>query len=117
MHWTTPKQGDPPSATYPPPICLDGQVFRPLPGIRWLDYWLASDLLSSHYFTRMLALAQAAFTMVKILSPLGSGLSPHLTHRLAIVLLLPILLYGADLFVPSNAMYTKMEIFWRQVQR
>ena len=78
---------------------------------------LAADLSSSHHFTRRLALAQAAFATVKRLSPSGSGLSPHLAHRLAVALLLPILLYGADLLVPSRGMYSKMEVFWHQVQR
>ena len=62
-------------------------------------------------------MAQGAFATVKRLSPVGSGLSPHLAHRLAISLLLPTLLYGADLMVPRRGMLTKMDIYWRQVQR
>src|SRR5207237_1821849 len=30
---------------------------------------------------------------------------------------LPILLYSADLLVPTKSMLTKMEVYWRQVQR
>ena len=117
MHWRTPKQRTPPGTSAPPPICLDRQIFRPLPCVRWLGYWLAADLSTSHHFTRRLALAQAAFATVKRLSPPGSGLSPHLSHRLAVALLLLILLYGADVLVPSKGMYEKMEVFWHQVQR
>src|SRR5207302_5250788 len=29
----------------------------------------------------------------------------------------PILLYGTDLLIPTKGMLTKMEVFWRQVQR
>ena len=112
-----PQATDSTGASVPPPICLDGQIFRTLPCVRWLGYWLAADLSSSHPFTRWLALTQAAFAMVKRLSPPGTGLSPHLLHRLAVALLLPILLYGADLLVPSKGMYEKMEVFWHQVQR
>ena len=117
MHWRTLKQCDPLGSGSAPLICLDGQVFRPLLCIRWLGYWLASDLSSSQHFTRRLALAQVAFATVKRLSPSGSGLSPHVVHRLAVALLLSILLYGADLLVPSKGMYSKMEVFWRQVLR
>ena len=111
MHWKTPKQRVPVGATFLPPICLDEQVFCLLPCVRWLGYWLASDLLSSQHFTWMLALAQAAFTTVKRLFHPGSGLSRLLTHYLAIWLLLPIFLYGADLLVPSKGMYMKIEVF------
>ena len=117
MHWRTLKQRSPPGTSRPPPICLDGQIFRPLSCVRWLGYWLASDLSTSHHFTRRLALAQAAFAVVKRLLPPGTGLSPYLTHRLAVALLLPILLYWADLLVPRKGMCEKMEVFWRQVQR
>ena len=65
IHWRTPKKRDPPGSGSAPPICLDGQVFRSLPCVRWLGYWLAADLSSSHHFTRRLALAQAAFATVK----------------------------------------------------
>ena len=97
MHCRTPKQRTPTGTPAPPPICLDRQVFRPLPCVSWLCYWLATDLLSSQHFSRRLALAQVAVAAFKRLSPPGSGLSPHLTHRLAISLLLSILLYGAVL--------------------
>jgi len=117
IHWRTPLQREPPGSPAPPPICLDGQVFPPLPCVRWLGYWFAPNLASSAHFSKRLRLAQRAFATVKRLSPPGSGLSPHLAHRLAISLLLPNLLYIANLMVPSRGMLTKMDVYGRQVQR
>jgi len=117
IDWRTPLQIDPPASPAPPPRCLDGQVFPPLPCVKWLGYWFTPNLASSAHFCKRLGLAQGAFATVKRLSPPGSGLSPHLAHRLAISQLLPTLLYGADLMVPSRGMLTKMDVYWRQVQR
>jgi len=116
IHGRTPLQRDPEGAPSPPPICLDGQIFPPLPCVRWLGYWFTPNLASSAHFSKRLGLAQGAFATVKRLSPPGSGLSPHLSHRLAISLLLPTLLYGADIMVPSRGMLTKMDVYWHQVQ-
>ena len=111
MHWRTPKQRDPPGTRSPRRICLNGQIFCPLLCVSWLGYWLAADHSSSHHFTRRLTLAQAALTTVKMVLPQGTSLFLHLTHRLAIALLLLIRLYGADLLVPNRGMLEKMEIF------
>jgi len=64
-----------------------------------------------------LALAQGAFTLIRRLSPPGAGLPPYLCHRLATSLIAPILLYGADLFTPSVGTTTRLDTFWRKVQR
>ena len=117
IHWRTSLQRDPPGSPAPPPICLDGQVFPPLPYLRWLGYWFTLNLASSAHFSKKLGLAQGAFATGKRLSPPGSGLSLHLAHRLAIFLLLPTLLCAADLLVPSRGMLTKMDVHWCQVQR
>jgi len=117
IHWRTPLQRDPPASPAPLPICLDGQVFPPLPFVRWLGYWFTPNLAWSAPFSKRLGLAQGAFAKVKRLSPPGSGLSLHLAHPLVISLLLPTLLYGADLTVPSRGMLTKMDVYWCQVQR
>jgi len=117
IHWRTPLQMDPPASPAPHPICLDGQVFPPVPCVRWLGYWFTPNLASSTHFSKRLGLAQGAFATVKRLSPPGSGLPHYLAHRLAILLLLPTLLYGADLMVPSRGMLTKIDVYWRQVQR
>ena len=84
IHWRTPLQRDSASASFPPPICLDGQIFSPLPCVRWLGYWFTPNLTSSAHFSKRLGLAQGAFTTVKRLSPPGSGLSPHLSHLLTV---------------------------------
>src|SRR5207302_5564868 len=47
----------------------------------------------------------------------GTGLAPHLAQCLSYALLLSILLYGADLLIPTKGMLTNMEAYWRQVQR
>ena len=46
IHWRTPLERDPNGAPSPPPICLDGQIFSPLPCVRWLGYWFTSNLAS-----------------------------------------------------------------------
>ena len=92
-------------------------MFTPLPCIMWLGYWFTPNLASLAHFSKRLGLAQDAFATVKRLSPPGSGLSPHLAHRLAISMLLPTLLYGANMMVRSRGMLTKMDVYWRQVQR
>lgn len=68
IHWRTPLQRDPNGAPSPAPICLDGQIFPPLPYIRWLGYWLTPNLDSSGHFSKRLSLAQGAFATVKRLS-------------------------------------------------
>jgi len=110
------RQRYPPGAGTLPPICLDGQIFTPLPCFRWLGYWFTPNMSSSAHFSQRLGLAQGAFATVKRLSPPGSGLSPHLLHRPAISLLLLTLLYGADIMVPSRRMISRMDVYWRQVQ-
>jgi len=117
VHWRTPVQRDPPSAHRPPPVALDGQLFHPSPKLRWLGYWFVPNLASSAHFSPCLALSQAPFAAIRRLSSYGSGVSPHLCHRLAFSLLFPILSYGGDLFTPSKGLLFKMEVHWRQVQR
>jgi len=110
INWRTPLQRDPDRAPSPPPIYLDGQIFPPLLFVRWLGYWFTPNLASLAHFFKRLSLAQGAFATVKRLSPSSSGLSPRLSHRLAI-LRRPTLLYGADIMVPSRDMLTKMEVY------
>jgi len=54
---------------------------------------------------------------VKRLSLPGIGLPPFLCHRLASSLLIPILSYGADVFMPTAHMIRKLSVFWHKVQR
>ena len=117
IHWRTPLQRDPPGALHPPPVALDGQLFHPCKKLRWLGYWFVPNLASSSHFSRRLALSQATFSAVRRLSHAGKGVSPHLCHRLASCLKLPILSYGADLYTPTKALLNKREVDWWQVQR
>ena len=117
IHWHTPRQRDPPNANRPPPVALDGQLLHPSPKLRSLRYWFLHNLTSSAQISGHLALSQAAFASIRHLSSYGLGVSPHLCHCLAFSLFFPILFYGADLFVPSKGLLSKMDVHWRQVQR
>jgi len=117
IHWPTPMVRDPRNVTRPPRVGLDGQPFHPSPMLRWLGYWFVGNLASSAHFSCRLALSQAAFALIRHLFFFGSWVSPHLCHRLAFSLLFHILSYGADLFVPSKGLLSKMDVHWRQVQR
>ena len=91
IHWHTPSQWDPPGASRPPPVALDGQIFPPCEKLRWLGYWFLPNLASSAHFFPQPALPQAAFYSVRRLSDAGKGISPHLCHRLAYSVIFPIL--------------------------
>jgi len=110
-------QKDPSGCHAPPLICLDGQIFPLLPFITWLGYWLTPNLSTTAHLSKRLGLAYGALAKVKRLSPPRSGLSPYLSPRLAISLLLSRLLYGVDLMTPSNGLYQKMDVYWHQDQR
>ena len=96
---------------------LDGQIFSPSDKLRWLGYWFVPNISSSAHSSRRQALSQAALAAVRRLSKAGGGIPPQLCHRLAYSLLFPILSYGADLFVPTKGLLSKMDLHWRQVQR
>ena len=117
IHWRTPVQKDPPGTPRPPTVALDNQIFSPSHKLRWLSYWFVPNISSSSaHFACHLALSQAAFAAVRRLSSAGGGIPPYLCHRLAYSLLFPILSYGADLFVPTKGLLSKMDVYWRQVQ-
>ena len=117
IHWRIPVQRDPPDAPRPPPLALDGHIFFPSDQLRWLGYWFVPNISSSAHFSRRLAFSQAALAAVRRLSSAGGGVPPHLCHRLAYSLLFPILSYGANLFIPTKGLLSKMDVHWRQVQR
>ena len=117
IHWRTPAQRDPPGAPRPPPVALNGQILFPSDKLSRLGYWFVPNISSSAHFSRRLARTQAAFAAVRRLSSAGGDVPPHLCHRLAYSLLFPILAYGADLFVPTKGLLSKMDVYWRQVQR
>ena len=114
IHWRTNRDRDHISNA---PIHLDGSVFTPKNEVRWLGYWFTPSFSTTPHFVKRLAKAQAAFVVVKRLSPPGIGLPPFLCHRLASSLLFPILSYGADAFMPTAHMTRKLSMFWHKVQR
>jgi len=114
IHWRTNRDRAP---IYNAPVHLDGSVFTPRNEVRWQGYWFTPSISTTPHLVKRLAKAQAAFVVVKRLSPPGIGLPPFLCHRLASSLLFPILCYGADAFVPTAHMTRKLSAFWHKVQR
>jgi len=115
IHWRTPSQRHSPKCVAP--IQIKVEVFHPSNSVRWLGYWFTPALDPAAHFARLLCLAPGAFALIRRLSPPGAGLPPYLCHRLATSLIAPILLYGADLFTPSVGTTTRLDTFWRKVQR
>jgi len=115
IHGRTPSQRNSPKCASP--IQIKGELFRPSNSVRWLGYWFTPALDPAAHFSGRLALAQGAFALVRRLRPPGAGLPPYLCHRLATSLIAPILLYGTDLFTPSVGITTRLDTFWRKVQR
>jgi len=115
IYWRTPSQRHSPKCASP--IQIKGELFHPGNSVRWLGYWFTPALDPTAHFSRRLVLAQGAFALIRRLSPPGAGLPPYLCHRLATSLVAPILLYGADLFTPSVGRTTRLDTFWRTVQR
>jgi hypothetical protein len=114
MHWRTPKERSPVSIA---PITINDMLFHPSPNIRWLGYWLTPTLSTVTHFDRRLGLAKGSFAEIRQLSGAGKGLSPWCNRKLALGLVLPILTYGADCFVPSASSLRKMDAFWHKVLR
>jgi len=115
IHWRTPSQRHSPKCVSP--IQIKGELFHPGNSVWWLGYWFTPALDPAAHFSRRLTLAQGAFALFRRLSPPGAGLPPYLCHRLATSLIAPILLYGADLFTPTVGTTTRLDTFWRKVQR
>jgi len=115
IHWRTPSQRHSPMCISP--IQIKGEVFLPSNSVRWLGYWFTPALDPAAHFSRQLSLAQGAFALIRPLSPPGAGLPPYLCHRLATSLIAQILLNGADLFTPSVGTTSRLDTFWRKVQR
>jgi len=115
IHWRTPSQRHWPKCVLP--IQIKGELFHPGNSVRWLGYWFTPALDPAAHFSWRLALAQGAFALIRHLSLPGAGLPPYLCHRLPTSLIAPILLYGADLFTPSVGTTTRLDTFWRKVQR
>ena len=85
--------------------------------IKWLGFRLTDNGETSTHFTKRLALAQVAFLPIQRLSMPGKGLTPYGARRMAKGIILPILLYGAEIFDPIVTMIDKMQKFWNRVLR
>src|SRR5437588_8250341 len=83
------------------PVCLDGSLFHSSSLVHWLGYWFTPSMDTTPHFTTRLALTQGAFATIYQPSSPGSGLPPYLNQHLTMGLLLPILIYGCDLFSPN----------------
>jgi len=114
IHWRTPKDRSDVSF---PPIVINDMLFPPSQVVRWLGYWLTPTLDSSVHFLRRLALAKASFTTIRQLSAAGKGLSSWCNRKLVFSAILPILIYGCDLFVSDTATLKKLNSLWHGVLR
>jgi len=65
IHWCTPLQRQPATASGPPPVALNGQLLQPSPKLRWLGYWFVPNLTSSAHFFCRLARSQAPFAALR----------------------------------------------------
>jgi len=115
MHWRKRREGGPRSDSA---VKIQGHTVEPAGTlVRWLGYWLSDNGETTPHFNKRLSLAQAAFWRIQRLSMPGKGLSPYGARRLAKGILLPTLLYGAEVLVPSRTMMGKMQKFWNRVAR
>jgi len=85
--------------------------------VKWLGFWLTDNGETSTHFGKRLALAQAAFVRIQRLSMPGKGLNPYGARRLGKGIILPTLLYGAEIFDLTVTMIGKMQTFWNRVLR
>jgi len=112
VHWRTPKDHSDVSFA---PIVINDMLFSPSQAARWLGYWLTPTIQSSIHFRRRLALAQASFTTVRLLSAAGKGLSSWCNRKLVFGAILPILTHGCDLCTTDVATLEKLDSFWHGV--
>ena len=115
IHWRTPSERH--CRKCHSLIQIKGELFHRRDSVRWLSYWFRQALDTSAHFSRRLSLTQAAFALIRRLSPPGAGLAPYLCQRLASSLITPILLYGADLVTPNAGMMSRLNTLWHKVQR
>jgi len=85
--------------------------------VKWLGFWPPDNGETSTHFGKRLALAQAAFIQIQRLSMPGKGLSPNRARRLVKGIILPTLLFGAEIFHLTVTMIGKMQTFWNRVLR
>ena len=115
IHWRTPKQREEDTREG---LELDGVRVHPEKDKqRWLGYWWTPNMNPAKHFTKRLSITQGAFERIQRPSGFGKGLTPYQCRRLAKAILLPTMLYGAEVFQPQATILSKMETMWRRVQR
>jgi len=97
-------------------VMFQSHVIEPAgKAVKWLGFWLTENAETSTYYRKRLALAQATFIRIQRLSMPGKGLNPYGARRLAEGIILPTLLYGAEIFDLTVTMIGKMQTFWNRV--
>ena len=115
IHYRTPRD---PSVVCEHPIKVDEECIQPaLKSGKWLGFHLESNLSTRTHFTKRLSQAQAVFERIKRLSTLGGKLSAYRARRMAKAIILPTLLYGAEILDPQPGTQKKMEVFLNRVRR
>ena len=113
MHWRKPKEkGERSECT----VMFQSHVIEPAgKAVKWLGFWRTDNGETSTHFRKRLALAQAAFIRIQRVSIPGKGLSPYGARRLAKGIILPTLLYGAEIFDLTVTMIGRMQTFWNRL--
>jgi hypothetical protein len=114
LHWRTPCDR---STKYIGPISLDNHLFHPLDHVKWLGFWFSSTLTTHHHFQQRYVKACKTFGYLQSLSKPGSGLTAYNARTLAQAVILPTLLYGAEVFQPKTAALNKLNSIWTRVLR
>jgi hypothetical protein len=114
IHWRTPCDR---SIKYIGPISLDDNLFHPLEHVKWLGFCFTTTLTTHHHFQQRYIKACRTFGYLKSLSKPRSGLTAYNARTLARAVILPTLLYGAEVFVPKTAALNKLNTIWTRVLR
>ena len=85
--------------------------------VKWLGFWLLIGGEIKTYFTKRLTLMQGAFIRIQRLSAHSKGPSPYMMRRLPKGIILPMILYGAEILEPKVTMMRKMQMLWNRVLR
>lgn len=99
IHWHSKRDHSPPDLRL---VIVGGTPLPPLKGLRWIGFWLFTDLSSYTYHNKRNASAQAAFTIFRSFSSAGKCLTPANNRRFAVMAVLPMPTYGASILPPSS---------------
>lgn len=115
IHWSSARQR---TNLDLPSLQLDADnTIHPTKCIKWLGLWFSDNLSTFEHFKRRTEKATRTFQLIRSLSPPGSGLTSHNNRKLAQAIILPSLLYGADVFAPNNSSLKMLATCWHQVLR